>query len=408
MAFTIHQCKTRLLMLPTSCKRLLLLATLLLPLCATAQTTGDDFTSSKDFNPIPVAVPIINIAPDARSASMGDMGAATSPDVFSQYWNAAKYPFAKSQMGIGLSITPWLSTLVEDVRINYGSFYYNFNNLQTVSASIRYFSIGSMDIMSSEGHFITNVSPNEFSVDLAYARRFGNHLSASLSARYIRSDLTGGLMLAESGDSETITPASTAGFDIGVYYQNTQANNEYAWGISITNMGPKVTYIQENAEKYFLPTTLHLGGRYTFKVDADNSVMLGLELSKLMVPTPPVRDEDGKIVLGKNNAVGFVEGWFQSFYDAPYGWGEELSEVIMGGGLEYVYREMFSTRIGYSHDSKRKGNRRYLTFGAGIRYNVMGLDISYLYPFTTTDPLTNTLRISLIFDFSLGYQRSRD
>ncbi|MDR1023753.1 MAG: type IX secretion system outer membrane channel protein PorV [Prevotellaceae bacterium] len=372
---------------------------LLLPFYAAAQT------GSEDFNPIPVAVPIINISPDARSSGMGDMGVATSPDVYSQYWNAAKYPFAKPQMGFGLSITPWLATLVKDVRINYGAFYYRFDNLQSVSTSIRYFSIGNMDIMSNEGNFITNVTPNEFSMDISYARRFGDHIGASLTARYIRSDLTGGLMSAVSGESEGISPANAFSFDMAVYYQNDHKDNSYAWGITATNLGTKVAYIKENTEKYFLPSTLHAGGQYTFNIDADNSFMLGLELSKLLVPTPPVV-EDGQIVRGKNNSVGIIESWIQSFYDAPYGWKEELSEVIVGGGVEYVYRGLLATRMGYFHDSKRKGNRRYLTFGAGIKYNFIGLDVSYLYPFTTTDPLSNTLRVSLLFDFNLQYQRS--
>ncbi|MDR1416739.1 MAG: type IX secretion system outer membrane channel protein PorV [Prevotellaceae bacterium] len=396
-------------MLPTLCNRLLLLGVLLLPFYAAAQTGSEDFNPNQDFNPILVAVPIINIAPDARSSGMGDIGVATSPDVYSQHWNAAKYPFAKSQLGFGLSITPWLATLVKDVQINYGSLYYRFDDRQSISTSIRYFSIGKMDIMSNEGHFITNVAPNEFSIDLAYARRFGYHISAALTGRYIRSDLTGGLLSAGGGGtSEVISPANAFSVDMAVYYQNDHDDNSYAWGITMTNLGTKVTYIKENSEKYFLPATLHVGGQYTFNVDADNSVMLGLELSKLLVPTPPVRDADGQITRGKNPSVGIIESWVQSFYDAPYGWKEELSEIIVGGGAEYVYRGLFSARMGYYHDSKRKGNRRYLTFGAGIKYNFMGLDISYLYPFTTTDPLSNTLRISLLFDFNLQYQRSSD
>ncbi|MDR1343678.1 MAG: type IX secretion system outer membrane channel protein PorV [Prevotellaceae bacterium] len=388
-------------MLPTSRNRLFLLGILLLPFYVAAQTIN------KDFNPIPVAVPIINISPDARSSGMGDMGVATSPDVYSQYWNAAKYPFTKPRTGLGLSITPWLATLVKDVRINYGALYYRFDNMQSVSTSIRYFSIGSMDIMSNEGNFITNVTPNEFSMDIAYARRFGDHIGAALTGRYIRSDLTGGLLNTGGGESVIMSPANTFSFDMAVYYQNDHGDNNYAWGITTSNLGTKVAYIKENSEKYFLPTTLRVGGQYTFNINADNSVMLGLELSKLLVPTPPVRDSlDRQIVLGKSSSVGLVESWIQSFYDAPYGWEEELSEVIIGGGIEYIYRGLLATRMGYFHDSKRKGNRRYLTFGAGIKYNFIGLDVSYLYPFTTTDPLSNTLRVSLLFDFNLQYQRS--
>lgn len=335
---------------------------------------------------------------DARAAGMGDMGVATTPDVNSQHYNAAKYPFAEPQMGIGLSITPWLANLVHDVNITYGSFFYRIGKMQSVGMSIRYFSLGEMEIMNDNGYFVTAVKPNEFTIDFSYARRFGKHISAALTPRYIRSDLTGGF--AEGGGVGNISPANAFSIDMAVYYQSTHNDNDYAWGATITNMGTKIAYIKENTDRYFLPAALHLGGQYTFNVDADNSFMVGLELSKLLVPTPPIRDS-GVIVLGQNSAVGAVEGLFQSFYDAPYGWQEELSEVMVGVGVEYGYRKLFFARGGYFHDSKRKGNRRYITFGAGIKYNFIGLNVSYLYPFTTMDPLSNTLRVSLLFDFNL-------
>lgn len=371
------------------------MTTTLLPLSVAAQTT----TGDKNFNPISVAIPIMNINPDARAAGMGDMGAATTPDVNSQHYNAAKYPFAESQMGIGLSVTPWLANLVQDVNITYGTFFYRIGKMQSVGLSLRYFSLGEMEIMNDYGNFVTNVKPNEFTLDLSYARRFGNHISAALTPRYIRSDLTGGFINSESGGAGIISAANAFSIDMAVYYQNTHEDNDYAWGATITNMGTKVAYIKENTDTYFLPATLRLGGRYTFNVDADNSFQVGLELSKLLVPTPPVRDS-GVIVLGKSSAVGAIEGLFQSFYDAPYGWKEELSEVMVGGGVEYGYRKLFFARTGFFYDSKRKGNRRYITFGAGIKYNFIGLNVSYLYPFTTMDPLSNTLRVSLFFDFN--------
>ncbi|MDR0711848.1 MAG: type IX secretion system outer membrane channel protein PorV [Prevotellaceae bacterium] len=386
-------------MLPISGKRFFLLTTALLPVCVTAQTTGN--SGNKDYNPIPVAVPIMSIAPDARAAGMGDMGIATTPDVNSQHYNAAKYPFAESQMGIGVSVTPWLANLVQDVNITYGSFFYRIGKMQSIGVSLRYFSLGEMEIMSDQGNFVTVVKPNEFTIDLSYARRFGNHVSAALTPRYIRSDLTGGFVTIDGNTTNIITPANVFSIDMAVYYQNTHEDNDYAWGASITNMGTKVAYIKENTDRYFLPATLRVGGRYTFNVDPDNSIMVGLELGKLLVPTPPIRDS-GQIVLGKNNAVGAIEGLFQSFYDAPYGWQEEMSEVIVNGGVEYGYRKLFFARMGYFHDSKRKGNRRYITFGAGIKYNFIGLNVSYLFPFTTIDPLSNTLRVSLFFDFNLS------
>jgi hypothetical protein len=384
-------------MLASSNKRFLLLTIALLPLCVTVQSAENN--GNKDFNPILVAVPIMIITPDARAAGMGDMGVATTPDVNSQHYNAAKYPFAESQMGIGVSVTPWLANLVQDVNITYGSFFYRIDQMQSIGASLRYFSLGRMEIMNDYGHFVEEVKPNEFTMDLSYARRFGRHISAALTPRYIRSDLTGGFINSESGTTGIISPANVFSIDMAVYYQNTHEDNDYAWGASITNMGTKVTYIEENSEQYFLPATLHVGGRYTFNADPDNSIMVGLELSKLLVPTPPVWEDS--IMLGKNNAVGAIEGLFQSFYDAPYGWREEMSEIIVNGGVEYGYRKLFFARMGYFHDSKRKGNRRYITFGAGIKYNFIGLNVSYLFPFTTMDPLSNTLRVSLLFDFNM-------
>lgn len=367
-------------------KRFFLLATTLLPFCAAAQMP-------KDYsNPIPVAIPILNIAPDARSAGMGDMGVATTPDVNSQHYNAAKYPFAESQMGIGLSVTPWLAELVSDVNITYGSFFYRIGTMQSIGMSIRYFSLGKMDIMSNEGYPITVVNPNEFTVDLSYARRFGRHVSAALTPRFSYSDLTGGMK--QDGTGLSAAPAFC--FDMSVYYQNTHGDNDYAWGAVIANLGTKVAYGKEDVDSYFLPATLRVGGQYTFNVDADNSFMAGLELSKLLVPTPG-KDSVGTTV--KNNMAA-LEGLFTSFYDAPYGWREELSEVMAGVGAEYGYRKLFFARAGYLYGSKYKGNPSYITFGAGIKYNFIGLNVSYLHSFVASDPLSGTLRVSLSFDFN--------
>jgi len=375
----------------------LLLATIALPLYVAAQET------KKTLNPIQVAVPILNVVPDARAAGMGDMGVATSPDINSQHWNAAKYPFALSKMGIGLSYVPWLQSLVSDVDIAYLTYYNRVDNMQSVSGSIRYFGLGEMAIINENGEKFTDVKPYECAFDVAYARKFGAHLSGSLTLRYIRSDLTGGYLDVGNGSFSALRPANGFGSDIGVYYQNEHAGNDYGLGLSITNMGTKVSYV-ENAEKYFLPTNLHLGGRYTYRIDEDNSFTGGLELSKLLVPTPPVV-ESGAIVKGRDNSVSVVEGMIQSFYDAPYGAGEELSEVMVSVGAEYVYFNQFFARCGYFHDSKRKGNRRYITFGAGIKYTFLGIDVSYLYPFTTNDPLANTFRISLAFDLNVRRHR---
>ncbi|MDR2937660.1 MAG: type IX secretion system outer membrane channel protein PorV [Prevotellaceae bacterium] len=380
---------------------LLFWAVNLLPLCAAAQGM------KKTHNPIQVAVPILNVAPDARGASMGDMGVATSPDVNSQHWNAAKYPFALPKMGVGLSYVPWLAGLVSDVSVVYLSYFNRVDNNQSVSGSIRYFRLGEMAIVDDQGIQLENVNPYECSIDVAYARKFGEHLSGSLTLRYIRSDLTGGFYAAGLGWGSVggLSPANGFGADVGMYYQNEHVGNSYGLGWTISNMGTKVSY-SENAEKYSLPTNLRVGGRYTYNVDEQNSFTGGLELSKLLVPTPPEIDGNRAILMGMDNNVSVVEGMIQSFYDAPYGAGEELSEVMFGFGVEYAYNNAFFARGGYFHDSKRKGNRRYLTFGAGIKYTFLTLDLSYLYPFTTNDPLSNTLRVSLLFDLNVQRVRS--
>jgi len=378
----------------------ILLAAVTLPFYATADEL------QQTFNPIKVAVPILNVVTDARAAGMGDMGVATSPDVNSQHWNAAKYPFTLPKMGIGLSYVPWLTGLVNDVNIAYLTYYNRVDNMQSVSGSIRYFSLGDMAITDEGGAKLANVSPYELAIDVAYARKFGAHFSGSLTLRYIRSDLTGGYVDFGSGTVGGLTPANGFSADIGVYYQNEHEGNDYGIGFSITNMGTKITYT-ENAEKYFLPTNLHFGGRYTYRIDDENSFTGGLELSKLLVPSPPVTVTNGGIIKGKDNNVSVVEGMIQSFYDAPYGAGEELSEVMISVGAEYAYNNAFFARGGYFHDSKRKGNRRYITFGVGIKYTFLGLDFSYLYPFTTNDPLANTLRVSLSFDLNVRGNRSR-
>ncbi len=366
-----------------------------------------DEYSQESHNPIHTAVPFLGVAPDARAAGMGDMGVATSPDVNSQHWNAAKYPFTMAKMGVGLSYVPWLKGLVDDVSLAYLTYYYRLDNAQSVSASLRYFGLGGMTITDIQGNTLDNVNPYECAVDVAYARKFGAHFSGALTLRYIRSDLTGGYIDMGSGGFNALTPANGFSADVAIYYQNEHVGNDYGLGLTIANMGTKVTYT-ENNEKYFLPTNLRLGGTYNFHIDEENSIMLGLELSKLLVPTPPVTEggvptfNGGKVIKGMDNNVSTVAGMIQSFYDAPFGWSEELSEIMFGVGTEYVYNNLFFARGGFFYDSKRKGNRRYLTFGAGIKYSFLGLDFSYLYPFTTTDPLSNTIRVSLSLDLNAG------
>ncbi|MGL4956035.1 MAG: type IX secretion system outer membrane channel protein PorV [Bacteroidales bacterium] len=358
----------------------------------------------QDRNPIHTAVPIMMVTPDARSSGMGDISVATTPDGNSHNGNAAKTPFLEDDMGISLSYVPWLQGLVSDVSIAYMSLYYKFDNVQSISGAIRYFSLGEMALADDMGYIFSNVKPMEFSIETAYSRMFGKYMSGSLTLKYIRSDLTGGY--ANNSSTSGLMPANAVGADIGLYYQREPqySTNQYAFGFAIRNIGSKISYT-ENSERYFMPTTLHLGGRYTLNFNTHNNISLGGEFSKLLVPTPPEVASDGTIIKGRDSNVGAVEGMFQSFYDAPGGFKEELSEIMMGFGLEYAYRKLFAVRTGYFHDAEKKGNRSYLTFGAGVRYTFLGLDLSYIYPFTKQDPLANTIRITLSLNLNKKVNR---
>lgn len=357
----------------------------------------------KAFNPISVASPIMAIAPDSRSSGMGDAGVASTPDANSQHWNIAKYPFMESDIGIGISYTPWLFNLgLRDVSISYVPMYYKIDKQQSVSASVRYFSLGSMVLRNIDGDKTGEVYPNEFALDVGYARKFTPYFGMGMAFRYIRSDLTGGYVAEEA--YTVFNPGNGFAFDLGLYGEkNLDKNHSFGYGLVFSNVGTKIQYSEAQAESFFLPMTLRIGGRYTLQIDNDNSISAMLDLSKLLVPTPPVRDIDGSIILGKDNQIDNVPlAILQSFYDAPYGFSEEMSEIMIGTGIEYKFKKLFAFRTGYFHDSERKGNRRYFTFGASISYNFVSLDFSYLASMRgQKDPLANTLRISLIFNFTI-------
>jgi hypothetical protein len=298
---------------------------------------------------------------------------------------------------------------VNDVNITYLSGFYKLNERQAVATSLRYFSLGEMSIVNKEGIEESKASPYEMAFDLSWTRQFGENFSFSLTGRYIRSDLTGGVISASDDGNyyNAMRAANAWGFDIGAYYQKGSAREgEYAWGLCLSNLGSKITYKEEAGNRYFLPMNMRVGGRYSFPVDANNDLSFSLELNKLLVPTPPVRDKNtDDVILGKDDDVTKISvpiAILQSFYDAPYGFKEEISEVTLGIGAEYGYRKTFFGRTGFFYDSKRKGNRRYLTFGAGLRYGFMALDLAYYASFTNNDPMANTLKFTLGFYFG-GY-----
>ena len=348
---------------------------------------------------VSTGVPLLIIAPDARSGAMGDVGVASKPDANSLHWNAAKLAFMQNQTGVSFTYSPWLRELVSDIELLYLGGYYKLNERSTLGASLTYFSLGSIDFFDNEGMATGTYKPNEFAMDLAYTMKLNENFAISLTGRYIRSDLTQGQNVGT-----TSTHAANAGAaDLGLYYQKAikaEKPSEYALGLQISNLGSKISY-SDNMDSEFLPANLRLGGRYTTQLDQFNEISIMMDFNKLLVPTPPVYDDStGNIFAGMDPNVGVFQGAIQSFYDAPNGFKEEIQEISLSVGAEYWYNKVLALRAGYFYEAKNKGARQYLTLGAGIKYNVMGLDISYLIATgqLNNNPLKNTLRVGLNFD----------
>lgn len=366
-----------------------------------SQTQKPDLIGS--INTIKTTVPFLTIAPDSRAGGMGDAGVATSPDLASQHWNPAKYVFMKQTGGLDVSFTPWLRALgVNDVYLGYLSGYYKFDKKQAVSASLRYFSLGTIALTNETGAPLGNSTPNEFAVDAAYSRLFSDHLSGALLFRFIRSDIAG-----SAGDITNLAynPGTSFAADLSMYYQHpleiSKNKCEYALGFDISNIGTKMSYASGD-KKEFIPTNLRLGGRFSIDLDEYNKVSALVEFNKLLVPTPPVRNSTGDTILyGMDDNVGTIQGMIQSFYDAPGGFTEEMHEIAYSVGGEYWYREQFAIRAGYFNENKYKGDRKYVTCGVGLRLNVFSLDFSYLIPTIggKNNPLANTMRFTIGFIF---------
>ena len=359
---------------------------------------------TKDYNPIITAVPSLSIAPEARGGGMGDIGAATLPDVYSQHWNPAKYPFVGSDAGVGFSYTPWLRKLVNDIALIYVSGFYKFgeNQDQAVSASLRYFSLGDVTISNNEGGFMRNARPMEMAFDVGYSRKLSETFSGGVVLRYIRSDYT-------TGDDDTSqTPGNAYAADIAGYNESYvmvgDVESLLGLGFNISNIGTKIS---QDAGEYnqFIPTTLRLGGSLTYPLDDYNTLAFNLDVSKLLVPTPPIMEygdgENSQEYLKKQEEyreMSPISGIFKSFGDAPGGFSEELKEVMWSFGMEYTYNDQFSIRGGYFNEHEMKGNRKYFSFGAGLKMNVFQIDASYLVATAAQNPLDQTLRFSLGFD----------
>lgn len=360
------------------------------------------------FNPVEHAVISQTIAPDARSAGMGDVGAATEPDVYSQYWNPAKYPFCISRAGVGISYTPWLRKLVGDIYLANVSGYYRIGEHSAVSASLRYFSLG--EVFTEDGGDMT-VKPYEMSLDAAYSMMLSEKFSLAAAIRWIYSDL-------RYDYREDSKPASAFAADLAMYY-NTYFNwgpreCQFALGVNISNIGSKITFYGDE-ESQFLPANLRIGASLAVPIDEFNKITIAADANKLLVPTVPTKqqyidDELGgdetlyaeglyrDYVRRKYSDVGSIAGVFKSFGDAPGGFSEELSEIQWSIGAEYVYHDRFMLRAGYHHEAQSKGNRKYFTVGGGFHLSAFTLDVGYVISTAQSNPLDGTLRFSLAFD----------
>ena len=372
-----------------------------------ASALADDIKN--EFNPIETGVTSLSIAPDARGASMGDLGAATEPDANSQFWNPSKYAFAWSQSAVSLSYTPWLRKLVNDIFLANLAAYYKVGSgdNQAVSASLRYFSLGSVTSSDVSGGATQTLNPYEMSFDLGYSRKLSEKFSMGVVFRYIYSDL--GFSDSYAGDQTTGASAFSA--DISGYYNTYPiiGRNEcqWAWGWNISNIGTKVNYNNGNSPA-FLPTNLRLGTSFTFPLADYHNLSLNLDLNKLLVPARPRQsDYDMDTIEGQEEYLKALEDWenmssitgiFKSFSDAPGGMKEELREISFSFGAEYNYNQQFFLRAGYYYENEYKGNRKYFGFGAGFSLNVIRLDASYMLATAQTSPLDQTLRFSLTFD----------
>lgn len=390
-----------------------------------AQTLTEVIPYSNDSRVITTGVPFLLIASDARAAGMGDMGVATSVDAYSQHWNPSKYVFAESKSGLGISYTPYLSKLVNDIFLANVTYFNRIDERSAFALSLKYFSLGEIEIVQDEFSEALIEKPNELTVDASYSLRLADQFSMAVGLRYLRSDLK-----IQAVDVNA-SAASSIAVDIAGYYQSEENaydsfNGRWRGGFAIQNLGPKIKYDDAGREN-FLPTTLRLGGGFEFIFDEFNKLAVTLEVAKLLVPTPPIlgvevefedtngngvydEDEDNLIsetedviIEGKDPDVNFLKGVFQSFGDAPGGFSEEIKEFTWALGTEYMYEDSFALRAGYFNESDEKGARKFFALGAGFKYTTINIDLSYLFSASKVQsPLENTLRFSLTLNLEYG------
>jgi hypothetical protein len=354
------------------------------------------------INVVTTAVPFLRISPDARSGGMGELGVATSADQYSGLWNIGKVAFNQSRGGIGATYTPWLKDLVNDVYLASLAGYFKFDENQAIHGSLRYFSLGNIEFTDNLGNPFGSGKPREFGIDVGYSRKLNAKHGIGITLKYINSDLASGQVVG----STTYKAGSAVAADLGWYYKGPKG---WSWGAVLSNLGTKISYTDNADAKDYIPANLGFGTNYTKKFNEDNQISFGLEINKLLVPTPPA-DPATTQQLADYRSKSVISSWFSSFGDAPDGMSEELKELQLSVGAEYWYKNQFALRAGYFYENKLKGDRRYFTAGLGLKYNLFGFNFAYLLPQgsgVSRNPLANTLRFSVLFDFGNGGEKMK-
>lgn len=382
----------------------LTLASILCYVSFSQNVTGVDEIGRDNLNTITTAVPFLLISPDSRAGGMGDVGVATSPDANSLHWNPAKFAFVEDEVGFAVSYVPWLRALVPDINLSYLAGYKKLNKNEAIAMELRYFTLGDITFTDVIGNNLGQYKPSEFAIGSAYSRKLSDQFSLAISGRYIYSNLTGG----QSAGGITTNAGQSIAADVAGYYRKdiriAKKDMELAIGANVSNIGNKVRYT-ETSTRDFIPINLRLGTALNADLDEYNKISFAFDINKLLVPTPPIYNDsiDGQIDFGQDPNVSVVSGIFQSFGDAPGGFSEEMREINFSIGTEYWYDDQFAVRAGYFNEHNTKGGRKFFTFGSGVKYNVFALDFSYLInasrAINGNNPLANTMRFTLIFDF---------
>lgn len=373
------------------------LLTVCVDLFAQSVQPGTQTNGSRSSN-IATAVPFLLITPDARAGGMGEAGVAVQPDANAMSMNPSKLAFLDRSYGFSVSYSPWLKSLIPDVNLTYLSGYYKLDDRNTIASSLRYFSLGEIQLTDISQQDLGVYTPNELSFDVSFARKMGESFSLGTAVRYIRSNLFSGQFSA----GQQTKAGNSVAVDVSAYFKKPTRflgkDAILSAGMNISNIGTKMSYV-DGYKGYFLPTNLKIGGASTFILDDFNQFTFALDFNKLLVPTQPVYNTDGKIIAGEDPDRSVPAGIFGSFTDAPGGFKEEMQEINIAAGMEYWYNQQFALRAGYFYESPKKGDRRYFTLGAGLKYNVFNIDFAYLLASPQKSPLANTLRFSLLFNF---------